>query len=428
MAPDPLPPAQPVYVLRGHSSTIHALHFMRKNTRLLTGDSDGWVVSWSTVYKRPVAVWRAHQDGHLGIGSWGNEVIITHGRDNKLNIWQLSEIDEDSMDKSLPIDDTNTERRQPRLLHILTVNALNFCSFTLCLDDAVEASSEIVSKQGSSGRPAILIAVPNTIDSNGIDIFQLPSERRLSSVEAEKDIKTGMVMALEIHSQKSLLQVAAGFESGHLIIYRQRNRDSTWQNIYYYQAHSQPILSVSIFPKEQFVLSSSADALIVRHPLPLPDPDLPPDERSPLPTHPANAPLKVLQTKHSGQQSLTIRSDGKIVATAGWDGRIRVYGTKKLREVAVLKWHKQGCYTVTFGEMVGSDVEKRRDGEVQVTGDESKEGEKEGEEQSNALTTLELGSESVISTISQKRLRKVQQTHWVAAGGKDGKVSLWDIF
>ena len=77
MAPDVLPPAQPVYVLRGHACAIHALRFLKNNIRLLTGDSDGWVVSWSMVYKRPVAVWRAHQDGILGIGSWGADRIIT---------------------------------------------------------------------------------------------------------------------------------------------------------------------------------------------------------------------------------------------------------------------------------------------------------------------------------------------------------------
>ena len=77
MAPDVLPPAQPVYVLRGHTCAIHALHFMKNNARLLTGDSDGWVVSWSMAYKRPVAVWRAHQDGVLGIGSGGGDRIIT---------------------------------------------------------------------------------------------------------------------------------------------------------------------------------------------------------------------------------------------------------------------------------------------------------------------------------------------------------------
>jgi len=73
-----LPAAQPTFVLRGHSARIHALHFTPGNARLLTGDADGWAVSWNLAYKRPVAVWRAHDSAILGLGSWGRDRIITY--------------------------------------------------------------------------------------------------------------------------------------------------------------------------------------------------------------------------------------------------------------------------------------------------------------------------------------------------------------
>ena len=72
-----LPPAQPAYVLRGHSAQIHAVHFLRHNLRLLSGDADGWVILWDVPIKRPVAVWRAHAGSILGLGSWGSDRIIT---------------------------------------------------------------------------------------------------------------------------------------------------------------------------------------------------------------------------------------------------------------------------------------------------------------------------------------------------------------
>ena len=68
-----LPPAQPDYVLRGHTAQIHCVHFLRQNLRLLTGDADGWVVLWNFAVKRPVAVWKAHGGPVLGVGSWGGE-------------------------------------------------------------------------------------------------------------------------------------------------------------------------------------------------------------------------------------------------------------------------------------------------------------------------------------------------------------------
>ena len=72
-----LPPAQPAYVLRGHTAQIHAVHFYRENLRLLSGDADGWVVLWDIPIKRPLAVWRAHSHAILGLHSWDENKIIT---------------------------------------------------------------------------------------------------------------------------------------------------------------------------------------------------------------------------------------------------------------------------------------------------------------------------------------------------------------
>lgn len=72
-----LPPAQPVYILRGHTAQIHAVHFLPDNLRLLTGDAEGWIVLWSLPIRRPLAVWKAHKEPILGLGSWGNDKIIT---------------------------------------------------------------------------------------------------------------------------------------------------------------------------------------------------------------------------------------------------------------------------------------------------------------------------------------------------------------
>jgi hypothetical protein len=33
-----------------------------------------------------------------------------------------------------------------------------------------------------------------------------------------------------------------------------------------------------------------------------------------------------------------------------------------------------------------------------------------------------------LAAIKEQRSRKAQLTHWIAAGSKDGKISLWDIY
>lgn len=72
-----LPPAQPAYILRGHTAQIHSTSFIRSNTRLVTGDADGWIVSWSLASKRAAAVWRAHEGAILACAEWGSNRLIT---------------------------------------------------------------------------------------------------------------------------------------------------------------------------------------------------------------------------------------------------------------------------------------------------------------------------------------------------------------
>lgn len=57
-----------------------------------------------------------------------------HGRDNKLHVWQLRPSDEKDFSTELPLEDAETPRKQPWLLHSVTVNALNFCGFTMSKD------------------------------------------------------------------------------------------------------------------------------------------------------------------------------------------------------------------------------------------------------------------------------------------------------
>jgi WD40 repeat protein len=72
-----LPPAQPAYVLRGHNAQIHSVCFVRHNTRLLTGDADGWLVLWNLASKRPVAVWRGHAAAILACFAWEDHRLIS---------------------------------------------------------------------------------------------------------------------------------------------------------------------------------------------------------------------------------------------------------------------------------------------------------------------------------------------------------------
>lgn len=229
---------------------------------------------------------------------------------------------------------------------------------------------------------------------------------------------SGMVMSIHISSETERLRVVAGYESGHTTVFQRANANSAWQTVYRCQPHSQPgmsypidhavhrefmvlVLSLDVLPSRDSYFTSAADAIIAEHPL------------APWnSTVSGSKPLKSVQTKHSGQQSLRVRSDGKVLVTAGWDSRVRVYSTKTLNELAVLKWHKEGCYAVAFADIDPPLSLPSEDSQVLAAG--------------NELVMAE--KPLAVKTVQQERKEKARLTHWLAAGSKDGKVSLWDIY
>ena len=212
-----------------------------------------------------------------------------------------------------------------------------------------------------------------------MDIFSLPSTTRVHA-RIQTSAQTGMAMALCLRWVAGILTLIVGYESGHVAIFT--HREDTWSVIYISQAHTQPVLGLAVAPQGEWVLTTAADALLVRHALG------------------QEGMEKKVDTKHAGLQAVAVRSDGKIFATAGWDGRFRVFSTGKMKELAVLKWHTVGCYAVAFAEVLADEG-----GEEQV-----------GTEVARPLS------------VDEARVRLESRKHWIAGGAKDGKVSLWEVY
>ncbi|KAI0860367.1 WD40-repeat-containing domain protein [Xylaria cubensis] len=439
--------AQPKSILRGHSTQVHVTTFIRRNERLASGDADGFVVLWDLTIMRPRAVWHAHTGAILGISGWGDDKVVTEGRDNRLIVWKIAAEDEAKLSIDLPLDESAPERPQPWILYILEINTMNFCSFAQCsprqdVDLAVSDES--------------LVAVPNTLATEAVDIFHLPSQSRLSTVHlGSKAEKKGMVMTLSLFWRGESLILLAGYENGLAIVARRRH-GGAWDILYKHQAHSQPILSLDFSPDKEYFLTSGADAIIAKHPIPDTNSSTPPvpgfkrTEESET-TRDSNAstsgsktqprgvpkndsaaePLKIINTKHSGQQGLQIRSDGRIFATAGWDSKVRIYSAKTMTELAVLKWHDVGCYAAAFSVL---DVGQKHVFE----NSQDKPGKSEPEEQTTDLNnTIVTGNKETAMTaasrpgelsVKDRRIKMAKEAHWLAAGSKDGKISLWDIY
>lgn len=227
------------------------------------------------------------------------------------------------------------------------------------------------------------------------------------------------------------LYAASAYEDGQVMVLVRRGRLKEqdisssasgnsvpwkWEKLYSSRPHSQPVLSIDVAPSKDYFLSSSADAVLVKHPIPTP---------SAVVGYLEESPLKTVNTKHAGQQGLRIRSDGKIFATAGWDCRTRVYSCKTMKELAVLKWHQDGCYAAAFAE-VAIDSAGANDNPPTMATESRSQLHKRSEHEDAHLMRRTEGSS--LAAVQQQRNQKAQRTHWLAAGSKDGKISLWDIY
>jgi len=89
-----------------------------------------------------------------------------------------------------------------------------------------------------------------------------------------------------------------------------------------------------------------------------------------------------------------------------------------MKEVAVLKWHQVGCFAVAFSEIHTANAGS---------------GESTGPGEAGAVAERRSQGSGVVPrlldvSVKERRLRYAETAHWLAAGSKDGKISLWDVF
>lgn len=142
-----------------------------------------------------------------------------------------------------------------------------------------------------------------------------------------------------------------------------------------------------------------------------------------------------------GRGSLRIRSDGKIVVVAGWDGKIRIFGFKSLKPLAVLKYHREDLKGLALARITQdhnrktiippstntAEVQDNITGEnvqVEAKGVEGNSSEEEDDESDSDYSSDEDSDREELLASQEKWF----QRHWIAAAGKENRISLWDIY
>ncbi|CAE6402585.1 unnamed protein product [Rhizoctonia solani] len=287
----------------------------------------------------------------------------------------------------------------------MDVNSLNYCRFSLC------------PTQPDSTRA--LLALPNLIESELIDVWELPGKTRLHAAigtikdapprkpfsDEGRDIyKTGILMSLHIFETEMHMRILAAYESGTVTLWTRSLTEkprsiegSGWNNAWSVKHHLEAVMGMAVSCDNVMAASVSADHLICRYDL---SPELDADIAS----------LTPYETKHMGNGAVVFRADGRVLGVAGWDGAVRLYSTglrrvrvgasvvidrnRRVRGLGTLEHFKESCFAMAFANEVLEDKVSLGSGD---------------DEDGTSLEALKARS------------------RWLAVGGKTGRVAIWEL-
>ncbi|GAA5958552.1 hypothetical protein JCM8115_002503 [Rhodotorula mucilaginosa] len=469
-------PLAPAYILRAHAAPVSSLLFSQDGRFLYSGDTDGYVAMWRLRTFRPRYLWKAHEGGILGLAELDGGLLtqgrdnFVHLYHFPLSGKGAEAKAGSSIDIGAATAVPSPSHPSPGFGEpgwTLDVNAMNFCRMSVL---PLRPTKCVVVDRKGKGRAdpdcdleeaeqdthtggGALIAVPSLTKDDCVDVFHYPSKARIHrsiSKDAFIGHKTGSVMAVHLFyppragssptnptsatantaSTDSAaapdLHILIGYESGHLALFRfhpnpsfelvttadsqtyHRPRSGKmveenegWELVWAEKGHRDAVMSLAVDSKARFAYTVAADHFLCKYRI------------SDLSTEEAALPrIHVEPTPSPGKSGVAVRGDGKLLATAGWNGELRLYSAKTLAPLAVLSLHRLSLQAIAFAPVPPSRIHPTTAAAAHgVSSDPGTGSDTDDDEDGGGGA----------STSNRRRL-------WLATGGQETKISLWEPY
>ncbi|KAL7748906.1 Astra associated protein 1 Asa1 [Sorochytrium milnesiophthora] len=284
----PPEPPPPIYVFREHTAPITSVSFSDDARLMISGDGDGQVIIWDMRSRRPYCKWSAHEQDVLVAlflqADPSPTVVLTHGRDNVLKIWELG---------------ANSEHPAERA--VMATLASGYCKASLCQTaDGWLVAVAAATENHLARLRMYLQHLSFRSDVHQADIFTLsPAWRfrlRNGKVGSPDGAALGMVMTTALYV-KGAPFLLVGYEAGTVTLWSLKNEQTPEQ------LWSLP----SLFTDAAQASTSMPET-------------------------------RMLQLPSVGVSSAAQRQDGRIFVTGGWDAKplaVLLYHSESIQAVAI---------------------------------------------------------------------------------------------
>ncbi|PIN15159.1 G-protein beta subunit-like protein GNB1L [Handroanthus impetiginosus] len=330
------PPPDPVAVLRGHRASVTDVCFHPLKNILFTGSTDGELRIWDTLQHRTISSSWVHSAAHgiISVVAGGENRVISQGRDGTIKVWDIGE---------------GGMSRSP--LSTIKTNSYHFCKLSLLH----EPHAKIKPTEVTNNHQEIDVEGPDCVaiageDLSVVEIWDVNTAEKLIKLSHSSTKSSGMCMAVRAFlpsESEGYVNVMSGYEDGSMVWWDLRNPALPVSRVKF---HSEPVVSLCIDSSCKGGVSGSADEKIVMFKL---DPSIG-----------SCLVKKEIILERPGVAGTSIRPDGKIFATAGWDHRVRIYDYRKGNALAILKYHHATCNAVSFSANSGLMASSSEDATV----------------------------------------------------------------